>query len=281
MDILSWQTLSWQILIWIAAGLFLPLFPMAMVFNAVFQRLHNVWARTLLLLLWPLPGIWLLTTLSGDVPDWVMAWALFSAALYAFRGIVVREIGIWTGYVATSAWALIWIAHDIGVSPGVQTGAALAQTLIMQTMAFSLPLVLLVLLVAELERRYESAYAGIVSGVAQAQPRLSGLLAIITLAVIGSPVFPAFFSMLHNITATIADQPMLSAGIAAVWLMWSWSAIRLLEDLLVGPALELRHEGIGQQSIIQQDLSQSAVIMYGTFLAMLVVAGIYIAGILL
>jgi len=271
--------LSWQILIWIAAGVFLPLFPMAMVFNAVFQRLHNVWARTLILLVWPLPGIWLLTTILSDLPDWLMLWALFSAALYAFRAIVVREVSIWSGFIATSAWSLIWIAHGIGISPGIQMAAA--QTLIMQAMAFSLPLVLMVLLVAELERRYESAYAGIVSGVAQAQPRLSGLLVIITLAVIGSPLFPAFFSMLHNITATIAHQPMLAAGVAAVWLIWSWSAIRLLQDLLVGPALELRHQGTGQQAIGQQDLARGAVIMYGTFLVMLVFAGIYIAGVLL
>jgi len=270
------QTLSWQILIWIAAGLFLPLFPMAMIFNAVFQRLRNVWVRTLLLLVWPLPGIWLLTTIAGGVPDWVMLWALFSAALYAFRAIVVREISIWSGYVATSAWSLIWIAYGIGVSPGIQTGTAVAQTLIMQAMAFSLPLVLMALLVSELERRYESAYAGIVSGVAQAQPRLSGLFVIITLAVIGSPMFPAFFSMLHNITVTIVEQPMLAAGIAAVWLMWSWSAIRLLEDLLVGPAPRSRHEGMGQK-----DIGKGAVIMYGTFLVMLVVTGIYIAGVLL
>ena len=265
-----------QTLILIAAGLFLPLFPLTMVFNAVFQCLHNVWARALLLLAWPLPGIWLLATVAdevpaGDIPEWVMIWALFSAALYAFRAIVVREVGIWSGFIASSAWSLVWVAYGIGVSSGTESAAPVAQMLLLQAMAFSMPLMLMALLVSELEKRYESAYAGIVSGVAQAQPRLSGLLVIVTLAVIGSPVFPAFFSMLHNITAVIADQPMLAAGVGAVWLMWSWSAIRLLQELLVGPAPRSRHE----------DISRGAVIMYGTLLVMLVVAGLYIAGVLL
>jgi len=277
-------------LIWIAAGLFLPLFPMSMVFNAVFQRLHNSWVRALLLLAWPLPGIWLLTNHSADlsataVPEWVMAWALITAALYAFRGIVVREAGIWSGYVATSAWSLVWIAHGIAVTYEIESTAVLAQTMLLQAMTFSLPLVLMVMLVSELEKRYESAYAGIVSGIAQAQPRLSGMLVMVTLAVIGSPVFPSFFSMLHNITGAIAAQPMLAAGTAVVWLMWSWSAIRLLQELLVGPALVLRHESIGWQDMGlkdmgQNDMSKGEVFIYGALLVMLVVAGISITEVL-
>jgi NADH:ubiquinone oxidoreductase subunit 4 (subunit M) len=162
--------------------------------------------------------------------------------------------------------------------------------MLLQAMTFSLPLVLMVMLVSELEKRYESAYAGIVSGIAQAQPRLSGMLVMVTLAVIGSPVFPSYFSMLHNITGAIAAQPMLAAGTAVVWLMWSWSAIRLLQELLVGPALVLRHESIGRQDMglkdmgqndmVQNDMGKGAVFIYGALLVMLVVAGISITEVL-
>ena len=48
---------------WIVAGLFLPLFPLGMVFNVLFQRIRNAWLRALLLLAWPLAGLGLLQLL--------------------------------------------------------------------------------------------------------------------------------------------------------------------------------------------------------------------------
>jgi NADH:ubiquinone oxidoreductase subunit 4 (subunit M) len=251
-----------EILNWVIAGLFLPLFPLGMLFNAIFQRLHAGWMRALLLLLWPLPGIWLVAAFVPDIPDWVALWALFSAVLYGFRAVVVRECGMWTGFLATSSWALGWILMVVGGSP---------DQLLLQVLAFSLPLALLMLLTTEVTRRYESAYAGIVSGLAQAQPRLSMMLVLAMLAVIGSPLFPAFFTMLSNITHAITVLPGVAVGLVLVWLLWSWSAMRLLQELLVGPAHQLRHEDIGHGTAT----------FYGVSLLLLVGAGLYLSGVLL
>lgn len=251
-----------QELSWIVAALFLPLFPLGMVFNALFQRIRIVWLRVALLLAWPLPGVWILQTVTPVIPDWIVYWALFSAALYGFRAVVVKEVGVWTGFLATSAWALSWIALEFGVT---------LHELVLHAFAFSLPLSLLVILVAEVEKRYESSYAGIISGLAQAQPRLSGLFVVAMLAVIGSPLFPAFFTMLDTVTHTFTALPAIAVGVVMVWLLWSWSGVRLLQELLVGSGSQVRHA----------DISQGVTTIYGSSLVMLVIAGLYLSGVLL
>ena len=251
-----------QDLSWIIAALFLPLFPLGMVFNALFQRVRAAYLRVLMLLAWPLPGVWILQNATSVIPDWVIYWALFSAMLYGFRAVVIKEFGMWIGFLATSTWALTWIALAFGVLP---------EQLVIHTLAFSLPLSLLAILVAELERRYQSAYTGVISGLAQAQPRLSGLFVVAMLAVIGSPLFPAFFSMLDTITHTIIVVPAIAVGVVVVWLLWSWSGIRLLQDLLVGPGTDASHK----------DISFGVTMTYGSSLVVLIIGGVYISGVLL
>ena len=51
------------------AGLFLPLFPMSIVFNFVFQRASSAWLRVFIILVWPLPGLWLIENSSTELVD--------------------------------------------------------------------------------------------------------------------------------------------------------------------------------------------------------------------
>lgn len=248
-----------QAIYWIIAGIFLPLFPLGMIFNALFQRTRIAWLRAVLLVAWPLPGVWILQTMPGGIPNSVLLWALFSAVLYGFRAVVVRDFGVWMGFLATSAWSLGWVFLAVGVT---------SNDLLYQVQAFSLPLALLALLVAELERRYESAYAGVVSGVAQTHPRLAAMLVLAVLAVIGSPLFPAFFSMLNNVAHAINLLPIAAGGLLAVWLLWSWSGARLLQEMLVGPVASVRHN----------DISHGMAIIYGLSFSILVIVGLYLVG---
>ena len=251
-----------QTLSLILAGLFLPLFPLGMIFNLLFQRIPSAWLRALLLVLWPLPGVWLITLHVVEIPEWLLLWALFSAALYGFRAVVVREFGVWVGFFATSAWTLGWIGLAVG-----ETGTQLYW----HVLAFSLPLALLILLTGEIERRYESAYAGVVSGVAQGQPRLSAMLVVTMLAVIGSPLFPAFFAMLNTIVHAAAALPLIALGLAGVWLLWSWSGAKLMQELLIGPAATEPHD----------DISHSVAAGYVISLLVLLAAGLYLSGAML
>lgn len=251
-----------QELILLAAAFFLPLFPLGMVFNAIFQRTRNAWLRSALLVAWPLAGVGLLQQSAVHVPAWFAPWALLSAALYGFRALVIREIGIWTGFLATSAWGLIWVALALRSQPDAPA---------VHVLAFSLPLVLLVFMIAELEHRYESAYAGIVSGIAQSQPRLAGIIVVTILAVIGSPLFPAFFALINSILHTAAVSSAMAAGVATVWLLWSWSGMRLLQQLLVG-------QGAGSRS---KDIPHAMTAVYGLSLLVLLIGGVYVSGVML
>jgi hypothetical protein len=244
------------------AAIFLPLFPLGMVFNLLFQRTGNAWLRSVLLLAWPLAGLLILKVTAVQVPVEFASWGLISAALYGFRALVIREVGVWTGFLATSAWALTWVSLAAGLD---------SVELVFHVSAFSLPLVLLVLMTVEVESRYESAYAGIVSGIAEAQPRLAGVLVIIMLAVIGTPLFPAFFALLDSLMHAVQVLPVAALGVVLVWMLWSWSGIRLLQQLLVGPALAVRGS----------DMSRFMAVGYGLSLSALLLAGLYLSGVML
>lgn len=244
------------------AGFFLPLFPMSMVFNFVFQRASSALLRVFIILVWPLPGLWLIENSSTDLVDIYVYWALFTSVLYGFRTVVVKELSVWTGFIATSAWSLLWVAEYLG---------AKVDDLIMHTFAYTIPLVLLALIVARLERQYESAYVGVVTGLAQEQPRTAGLVVVVILAVIGSPLFPSFFSLLSNINNVAIVLPSVALAITLVWLLWNWSGIRLLQELVVGDPAVFQHE----------DISYGKTMLFCFSCFLLVAGGLYMAEVLL
>lgn len=251
-----------QSYIWILAALFLPLFPLSMVFNGVYQRISMPLLRFMLIIAWPLPGVWILQNTNTQLPEWLIYWALATSLLYAFRAVAVKEMAMWSGFLGTSAWALCWIIFIAGHD---------ANELVFHVLSFALPLAVMSLLVSEIVHRYESAYVGIVSGVAVAQPRLSGLIIMAMMAAIASPLFPGFFSMLKIITSQVMAYPLIAAGMLLIWLIWSWSGIRLLQELLVGPALPVKY----------RDISRARSITYGVLILLLVLSGLYLSGVLL
>lgn len=244
--------------IYLLAGLFLPLFPLSMAFNLLLRRLRRPAPRTLLLLAWPQIGLALAATAASPPPDWLLYWALLTSALYAFRALTLRELGLWNGFIASSLWALLWLTL---ARPGAVPPA-------LHGLGLSLPLALLGLLGAGLERRFGAAYAGLHGGLAQRLPRLSGVLVVVVLAVIAMPLFPPFFTLLTLTLATAAAAPAMALALVAVWLLWSWAAARLLQGLVVGPGD--RHGAA--------DLSRTATWAYAAVLGLLAGAGLYLLG---
>ena len=242
--------------LYLLAGLFLPLFPLSMVFNRLFNRVRSAPLRGLVLLLWPQLGLSLIALAGPAVPAWLVGWALLSSALYAFRALALREVGAWSGFLATSAWGLLWIPAMVGTEAGLLRAYALG---------FSAPLLLLVLLTSELERRFGAAYTDLYGGLAQTLPRLAGVLVVVVLAVIATPLFPGFFGML---AAIVAAAPATALGLAVVWLLWSWAGARLLQGLVVGPA----------GAVAAMDLSPIVTWAYALALGALIVAGVLLGG---
>ena len=244
---------------YLIAGLFLPLFPFSMVFNALFARVRNVIVRSVLLLAWPQLGLALLYAIDASIPPWFMNWAVLTAFLYGLRALTLRELGLWASFLASSAWALLWIPAAEAVD--------LTQ-LQFYALGFSIPLLLLVMLGAGLVKRFGAAYAGLHGGLAQTLPRFSGVLVVVVLAVIATPLFPAFITMLATIIKSVPSTPLVATAVALVWLLWSWSGARLLQGFIVGPALE--HE--------VDDLSLAVTWTYGICLVALALSSLYLIG---
>lgn len=237
-------------------GIFLPLFPFSMAFNALLERVTQPLLRSLLLVAWPQVGLWVLSTQTPEIPSWLTVWALATSLLYAFRLVAMREIGRWTGFLATSAWALLWLPTYAGIPPyQLWTFAA----------GFSLPLVFLSLLAQMLERHFGAAYTGLYGGLARRMPRFAGVLVISVLAATATPIFPTFFAVLH---ALIVSQPVPALVLTAIWLIWSWAAARLLQGLIVGPA----------EPSPELDLPIAATWGYAAGLAGLIIAGLILTG---
>ena len=251
-----------ELLIILLAGIFLPLFPMSMVFNAILDKITHSGLRVLLFLTWPLIGLFVVLDRNLVIPDWLLPLALSTSALYAIRLLTLREVNQWSGFLATSFWSLLWL------SMMQQTPSAL---LYGYAICMSVPLVLLVLLSAGLEQRFGAAYTGLYGGLARTIPRFAGVLVTVVVAAIATPLFPTFFIMLDMVIKTIAVSPLAALVVLLIWLFWSWAGARLIQGLIVGRA-----------SIVKiADMEITAIGLYSVVLLALVVSGIYMGGVIL
>lgn len=248
-------------LIYLIGGIFLPIFPFSMLFNLLYARISHPVVKGLLLLIWPQMGLLLLFGAALTATKLLVVWALLTSLLYAFRAIALRDLGLWTSFVATSSWSLLWILYADSV------GASVLQII---SLSISIPLVLMALLGAGLERRFGAAYLGLYGGLAQSIPRFAGVLVLVVLAVVATPLFPAFFIMLSMIIKSIAITPVVAMGVGIVWLLWSWAGTKLLHGLIAGPQVN---------AVV--DLSRSKMWIYIAVLVSLVLTGVYWLGAML
>lgn len=243
----------------LAAAVFLPLFPLSIIYNQLFTRLNNPWLRAILLLIWPQIGIIILTQVNEPIPDWFITWALATAAFYAFRSLALREAGVWMGFIATSAWTLLWL--DTSVLPQLQLIA----------LGFSLPLVLMAFVTGAIVKRVGAAHTELGGGLAIAAPRLSALFVIAILASVATPIFPAFFTLLATLLEQIKSSPETALVLVLIWLLWTWSGARLLQGIVVGTP---QREDV-------KDIGMFVTWVYSIGFIALAYAGIELAGVLL
>ena len=244
------------------AGIFLPLFPMSMVFNAVLDNIKQAWLRVFLFTAWPLCGVSIVFYSNVTIPEWVVTLALLTSTLYALRMLTLREVNQWTGFLATSLWSLLWLAliHD---TP--------EKLLYVYALSMTAPLVLLVMLSAGLENRFGAAYTGLYGGLARTIPRFSGILVTVIVAAVATPLFPTFFIMFDMVVETISVMPIAAAALLLIWLLWSWAGALLIQGLIVGRASKIKIA----------DINMPTISFYSTALLVLAFAGIYMSGVIL
>ena len=238
----------------LGAALFLPLFPLSVLLNAVLTHLRHPLARCLLLLAWPQVGVVILQSVPLPIPQAFVPWALFTAAFYALRLLTVRDLGLWAGFFASSAFALTW-GLAVSGHEGLQLFA----------LWFSLPAALLALLAGPLAQRLGAAYAGLSGGLAGPLPRLAGVLAVIVFAAVATPPFPGFFALLgllHQLSGPAA------VTVLAIWLVWGWAAARLLQGFIFG---------VARPSAVA-DIARASALAYFGVLGAFTAAGLYLMG---
>lgn len=242
--------------LFLAAALFLALYPLSIVLNAAHARLRRPVARFALLLLWPQVGVLLLYLAPGPVPPWFLTWGLLTAGFYALRLLTVRDLGRHAATLATSALALAW---------GLAAGGADAIQVGLFAFALSLPAALLSLLDGMLARRFGAAHAGLCQGLGGTAPRLAGVLVATVLAAVATPPFPGFFALLgllHHLPGAALPPVLL------IWLLWAWAAARLLQGFIAGPC---HHDAVA-------DLAPADSRLWMAALAAFVLGGLYLAG---
>lgn len=241
----------------LVAVVFLPLFPFGMIAIALMERLSGL-PRAALIALWPLPGVWALGALGGAAPDWLVAWAMLSALFYAWRGLAMTDARGWVGFLAVSAWPLIW----------AMTGTATPPVAV--ALSIGLPVALASLVVDHVEHRFGAAHGALDLRLASRAPGLAGFLFAALLAAVAVPPSPSFFALLALIGGAGALPTALA--ILAVWLLWSWSAARLIQGLVPGAP---RRDAV----VTDIDPAPRAVLIGA--LAILGLGGLFIGGLLL
>ncbi|MBT9568183.1 MAG: hypothetical protein IV085_07775 [Thiobacillus sp.] len=238
------------------ASLLLPLFPFSIPFNLLLTWLTRPGLRFAVVLIAPQLGVLALNAMTTPTPAWLPAWALASAAFYAIRLLSVRDLGMWAGFLATSALALVWLFAASGAAP---------VELHLVALGLSLPAALLMLLAGTLTRRFGAAYGGLHGGLARCLPRWSRLLVLVVLAAIATPVFPGFFILL----SLVFDAGWRAALVVLfVWLIWSWAGTRLLQGFVFDACREVEI----------RDLRPAAVAAYSGVLLVFVLAGLIVTG---
>lgn len=248
----------------VLVGMLLPVFPASVVFNAVIRWTPTGWGKAAAMILLPEVGVALLPSISSArVPlvhsrGWIVLVA-FSALLYAFRAISVREISIWARLMATSGLGLVWIFEATHRGRDVMAVAVLA---------WSVPAALLLVLAGLLTERSGGAYLGLQGGLARVVPRISSLATLSALALVATPLFPSFFALLHviGVLRLFWLWPLL-----LVLLVWGWSLGGFLQQLLFGSYSGERFPDLGtlatsSGAVVLSLLVVSAVVWSGAWI---------------
>lgn len=248
----------------VVAGVLLPVFPFSVVFNALISWTPTWWGKAAAMVVLPEVGVGLLTSApSARLPlvhsrGWIVL-VIFSALLYAFRAISVREISIWARLMATSGLSLVWI-----LEVSHRGGHAVA----VAVLAWSIPATLLLILAGLLTERTGGAYLGLQGGLATLAPRLSGLLTLSALALVATPPFPSFFALLHviGLLRLYWLWPLL-----LLLLIWGWSLGSFLQQLLFGTYggerfADLGAVGTSSGAVVLSLLVVSAVVWSGVWI---------------
>jgi hypothetical protein len=257
------------LVLFMLAGVCLPLFPLSMVVNRFVQRqpaggddrLARPGAKAAVLLGLPLLGVLLVQAglwLAGDGAGWLVGafgvWGGLTSMLYAFRLLSARDGQIWVGQLYSSALALVWVGVAHGVPP------------LLPALGLGASLLPLWFLLDGLTRRFGIARTGLYPGLGLCMPRFSALFVAAVLVAIAVPFSPGFFAVAELAFGGVAANELLTlVPLGLAWLFWTWAGVNLLSGIVFGePRADLDYA----------DLDRRAVLMHGGGMLVLALFGL-------
>ena len=228
--------------LFLVAGLFLPLYPLSILPNALLQgqvdgvtHPSSKWRRgpvfkSLLVMLFPAIGVGCvllgsagLAPQEGRLPAVFGLWGGFTSVLYAFRLLTAKDGVIWISHLFSSALALIWVGIAYGVDP------------VLPAIGLSVSLIPLIIMLEQLTARFGIARSGLYPGLCFSMPLFAHLFIPAVLAAIAVPFSPSFFAVAALAFGGVAaDEVAVLLPICLSWLLWTWAGVNLLTGIVWG-----------------------------------------------
>jgi hypothetical protein len=256
-----------SVLLFLLAGLMLPLFPLSIGVNLLLQSrggmLDRSWLRAALLLLMPMVGVAVIMlgqrAAGGELNTVTTVFAIWGGAtslLYAFRLLSARDGRIWLGQLYTSALALIWVGIAHQVPP------------LLPALGLALSLLPLAFLLDSLASRFGIARIGLYAGLGMRMPTFSTLFVIAVLAAIAVPFSPAFFAIADLAFGGFGSNELITLmPLGVSWLLWTWAGINLLSGIVFGVARDdLRYRDLDRPVALAHGAGMFALALFGLFL---------------
>jgi hypothetical protein len=259
-------------LLFLLAGLFLPLYPLSIGANLLLKRQIGVDDADLLsrplvkvaaIVMMPLIGIALislgLTLAAGDATTLIAvfaSWGGLTSLLYAFRLLSVRDGKIWIAQLYSSALALIWVGVADQVPP------------LLPALGLALSLLPLSLLLVRLTRQFGIARVGLYPGLALRMPLFSLLFAPAVLVAVAVPFSPAFFALADLAFGGVGINELLTlVPVSLSWLLWTWAGINLLTGIVFGtPREDLSYTDLSRREALSYAAGILALSLFGIVL---------------
>ena len=259
-------------LLFLLAGLFLPLYPLSIGANLLLKRqvgvdgadpLSRPSVKAAAMILMPLIGVGLMQlglALAADDAGLLInlfaVWGGLTSLLYAFRLLSVRDGKIWIAQLYTSALALIWVGVAHQVPP------------LLPALGLALSLLPLSFLLARLTRRFGIARVGLYPGLGISMPVFSALFVPAVLVAVAVPFSPAFFAIIDLAFGGLgANELIVLAPLSLSWLLWTWAGINLLTGIVFGtPREDLSYVDFGRHDAMLYGLGMLALSLFGIVL---------------
>jgi hypothetical protein len=248
-----------SIALFLIAGLFLPLYPLSILPNALLQgqlggttrlgseRRRGPVLKSILVMVFPVMGIGLValgsTTLAdGDSKVLTVfgVWGGLTSVLYAFRLLSAKDGEIWISHLFSSAVALIWVGIPYSLNP------------ILPAIGLSVSLIPLVFMLEQLTGRFGIARSGLYPGLCSCMPLFAHLFIAAVLAAIAVPFSPSFFAVAALAFGGVAsDEVVVLLPICLSWLLWTWAGVNLLTGIVWGvPRDDLSYRDLSRQGAL-------------------------------